>query len=74
MEVQSLMFDRELWTLAEARAWLRQHGYRVSRPDAGPQAQYYKFRQAPPEDFRFIRVGNFDGPNLGIKARYGCPW
>lgn len=26
-EVQSLRFDRKLWTIARAKAWLKKHGY-----------------------------------------------
>jgi hypothetical protein len=74
MQVQALMFDKTLWTVSEARRWLRDHGYRSSKVDeGGPKARFFHFRQAEPENFEFIRVGRLDGAELGIKAKYGCP-
>lgn len=74
MEVQALMFDKSVWTVPEAKTWLRAHGYRARKVDVGgPRARYYHFRQAEPENYHSIRVGKFDGEELGIKVKYGCP-
>jgi len=66
-QVQSVLIPRSRYTLAQARAWLHEHGYsssgKVDITDA-----YYRFRQAPPGQFPRIRTKALPG---GIKLLIG---
>lgn len=42
-EVQSLLFDRDLFTPAKAKAWAKAHGYKAS--DLDTTDRYYRLRQ-----------------------------
>ena len=46
MEVQSILFDRNHWTLYRAKQWLKKHGYKSS-VDTKPK--FYRFRQKTPK-------------------------
>jgi len=70
MQVQSLVFDREEFTRAEARAWAKRHGYQHEGLDVKPGT--YRIRQKHPRafqsgTFRTIHFGS------GIEAVVACP-
>lgn len=65
-EVQSLLFRRDTWTVARARAWARKHGYRSSKVDV--TQDYVRLRQAPPGRFDRMRTREF---GHGIQAVVG---
>lgn len=69
---QSILFDRDFWTLSSARAWLKRHGYKVPKVDT--TENYYRFRQLPPSKFvkTALRTKSF-GDETGIKAIIGMP-
>jgi hypothetical protein len=50
-KVQSLQFDKDLFTAAEAKAWAKAHGFRYGKVDLG-QGNWLRLRQADPENFR----------------------
>ncbi len=49
MVVQSILFDKEKFTIEEAREWLKKHKYKDNGYDETDK--YYRFRQRDPEDF-----------------------
>lgn len=71
MVVQSVLFRRSDWSAAEARQWLRDHGYRSTKVDVKPHT--LRFRQRSPKTacrgaFRVIPFGR----KSGIKAVICC--
>jgi len=66
MRVQTLIFPRDKWTKAEARAWLKAHGYKSRSVDETSQS--WRFRQEDPDQFDVLRTKAF-GDN--IKAVVG---
>lgn len=70
MEVQSILFDRELWTPPRAEAWLRRHDYAGLDLDEKPNT--YRYRQHDPDLFRprSFRTIAF-GEETGIQAVVG---
>lgn len=66
MRVQSLIFPRDKWTKAEARTWLKSHGYKSRSVDETSQS--WRFRQEDPDQFDVLRTKSF-GDN--IKAVVG---
>jgi len=67
-KVQSILFDRKLWTLSKAKKWLKEHGYKTRLSEK--TQNYYWFRQEPPKKFERLRMIDF-GENTGIKAIVG---
>jgi hypothetical protein len=71
MEVQSVIFPRDLFSPTKAKSWLRAHGFRSFKMDETDN--YFRFRQRPPENFkpgsfRIITLGN-----SGVRAIVACP-
>lgn len=62
MAVQSLIFDREKFTPAEARAWIKDHP-EFGDYDIDETQTSYRFRQYDPEHFSAFRTREF-GPGL----------
>jgi len=58
--IQSFIFDKSRWTVAEARAWLKRHGHYYR--DVDVSSPHIRFRQFdPPKNnftFRTINFGN----------------
>jgi hypothetical protein len=71
-EVQTVLFDKELWTVSAAKKWLRDHGYKI--PSVDTTSEYHRFRQLPPFQFEkgTFRTINF-GKNTGIKSVIAVP-
>lgn len=46
---QSILFDRSLWTVAQARAWLARHGHHSAKVHT--TARMHRFRQHAPAAF-----------------------
>ena len=65
-EVQTVVFPKEKWTLARARAWLTEHDFKTDKVDE--TANSYRFRQQEPGQFQRIRpvclMPNGAAPNL----------
>lgn len=71
MEIQSLLFPKEHFTLSSSKSWIKKHGYSSSKVDETDN--FYRFRQHPPtsfkdDSFRIISIGN-----SGVKAILACP-
>jgi Mor family transcriptional regulator len=71
-EVQTVLFDKERWTVSAAKKWLRDHGYKT--PSVDTTSEYHRFRQLPPSRFQngTFRTINF-GKNTGIKSVIAVP-
>jgi hypothetical protein len=71
-EVQTVLFDKERWTVSAAKKWLRDHGYKT--PSVDTTSEYHRFRQRPPFQFQkgTFRTINF-GKNTGIKSVIAVP-
>lgn len=72
-QTQSIIFDKKLWSVDDAKEWLRAHAKRA--PKADTTNDYHRFRQAHPDDFqkstfRTISLGRAD---RGIKAIIAVP-
>ncbi|MEN3047009.1 MAG: hypothetical protein ABDH49_08580 [Candidatus Hydrothermales bacterium] len=65
-QVQSILFDRTLWSLKEARRWLIDHDYQYRTYER--TKNYYRFPQLPAEEFDRFRVLDW---GKGIKAIIG---
>ena len=64
--IDSILFEKSRWTQAEAKRWLKAHGYRAPAADkGGPHAGYLRFRQAKARGR--TRTITFSEPE-GIKA------
>lgn len=63
-DVQSLLFDRSLWTEGQARSWAKLHGYLVGRVEHTDR--FWRFRQYDPRRGRYRTIPF--GHATGIKA------
>lgn len=59
--IQSILFDNSLFTVANARAWLRRHNFRSAKVHT--TKRYHRFRQGEPKGR--LRTISLD---KGIKA------
>ena len=53
-EVQSVVFDRKKWNLKDAKAWVKDNGYKAiyrNKPIDITDTQY-RFRQTPPDKYQ----------------------
>jgi hypothetical protein len=71
-EVQTVLFDKERWTVSAAKKWLKDHGYKT--PSVDTTSEYHRFRQRAPFQFQkgTFRTINF-GKNTGIKSVIAVP-
>jgi len=72
-DVQSLLFDRQKWTVAQARSWLKKHGFKIPKVDT--TSDYHRFRQDPPFKYKAgtFRTISFGKTSEGIKAVIAVP-
>jgi hypothetical protein len=70
-EVQSILFDKHLWSEDGAKGWIKSHGYKWSKVDE--TEDFYRVRQTPPY-YSVYRTIDFGDPGInGIKAVLGWP-
>lgn len=68
-EIQSLVFDKDIFSERQAKDWARRHGFKVTKWDETEES--YRIRQREPRTFR---TGSFRTISLGmVKAVIGCP-
>lgn len=61
--IQSILFDKKIWTVARAVAWLHNNTYKVKKVDE--TLNFYRFRQRTPRaDGHYYTVV---GPKAGIE-------
>ena len=61
--IQSILFDRSYWSLADAKAWLKKHDFKT---DVDMKPNTYRFRQqSPKHTYQYM---TYSLPNVkGIK-------
>lgn len=71
--VQSLIFDRKVFTSAKAKAWALRHRFKASKIHA--TAQSYRIRQVSPLSLRFLKGSKIRTITLtkGVKAVIAVP-
>lgn len=71
-KIQSILFDRNRWTVTAAKKWLKDH--KKAFPKVDTTEDFFRFRQSPPFNFK---AGSFRTITLsrsdGIKAIVGIP-
>jgi len=70
-EVQTILFDRETWTVSRAKEWLARHDRQI--PLADITRDYLRFHQAPPSHFESGTFRTIPFGRQGIKAVIGVP-
>lgn len=68
-ETQSVLFDKALWTVEQARQWLAEHGLKSQKVDK--KGKFLRFRQRPPKykQYATIEAGHEHNPeNLGTRV------
>jgi hypothetical protein len=71
-EVQSILFRKDKWTVSAAKQWLEKHRYKV--PAVDTTAEYHRFRQSPPFQFKAGTFRTIDlSARKGIKAVIAVP-
>lgn len=69
-EVQTLLFPKDQFTVAQAKKWAKEHGKHYGKVDSG-SGEYHRLRQRDPDDFKSFGTISFG--ESGIKAVVGCP-
>ncbi len=62
-KVQSIIFDKSLWKLTDAKQWLKKHGYKYNKID--DKANYIRFRQLRP-----LKKYNYATIDLGVGIKF----
>jgi len=70
-EVQTLLFDRDGFSVPAAQAWARTHEFRAARRDVDVMDRYIHIRQRHPDAFAEMRTITFGDHLDGIKAVVG---
>ena len=63
-DVQSVIFNRKLWSIVKARNWLEKNGYKKSFNGRSPDRKttnYYRFRQKRPNYKKYKTEKKEDG-------------
>jgi hypothetical protein len=57
--IQSILFNKNNWTVGNARSWLKSHGYKSSGK-VHITNNYFRFRQFAPKNYsyRTLDIGN----------------
>ncbi len=67
--VQSVLIPRTTYTVTQARAWLKSHGYKsTGKVDSTPR--YHRFRQVPPSTFKRYRIYSLAGTGIRLVLGY----
>lgn len=69
--VQSVLFDKEIWTLRRARAWLKENDLKSDKLDE--TEANYRFRQRDPGDFKERSFRTITPGQRRAKGEYGGP-
>ena len=70
MIVQTILFDKKVFTPTEAEAWLYDHGFEAPKIDSKGK-RFHRARQAPPKVCKFFRFGK--AFKKGVRPVYCCP-
>jgi len=68
MNIQAILFDKNLWTAKNAYKWVKGHGYNpIKRVHI--TKNYYRYRITDPKTYRLMRIKNIS--DNGIKFIIG---
>jgi hypothetical protein len=67
MRVQSLLFDKRVFTARQATGWAHSHGFKYGDVEIPPAGRYIHLRQLPPRG-RIKRIIPVGSPLSGIRA------
>ncbi len=73
-QIQTMLFDKEHWTEAKAKEWLKENDFLYGNMDE--KENTFRFRQQEPTEFEenSFRTTNFhEKLPLGVQAVIGCP-
>ncbi len=65
-EIQSIIFDKKLWSISEAKKWLKDRKFKFTKVDK--KQNFIRFRQQSPKKFNRFRTLIRD---LGIRFILG---
>jgi hypothetical protein len=69
-EIQSVLFNKDRYTEAQAKNWAHKHGFKYGKVDT--TENYHRLRQQDPSDFKQDGFRTITLKN-NIKAVIGCP-
>ena len=66
--IQSVIFNKNKWTINKAEEWLRTHKYKTSfyGKKVDITTNYYRYRQLAPHKFKKYFTKMLDGKNKGV--------
>jgi hypothetical protein len=64
--IQSVIFDKDNWSLTDAKKWLKDHDFKTSVDE---KENTFRFRQKEPDQFSSFRTSDEKKP--GLKFVYG---
>jgi hypothetical protein len=73
MSIQSILFDRNIYSLSEAKKWIKDHGYKESfnGKDVDIKPRHYRFRQLEPNSVYKYRTKSLShGIKFIIEYKY----
>ena len=67
MLIQTILFDNRLWSIKQARSWLRKHGMKY-RDKVDATTHFLRFRQMEPQrNWKYI-TQKLKGVDLGVEV------
>ncbi len=66
---QAALFPKSRYTVAEAKEWAKDHGWKSSDVDVPPSGRFIHLRQEDPSHFKRIRIKHLG--KSGIELRVG---
>jgi len=73
MEVQSLLFPVDEFTVKQAKAWAKKHHHLYGKVEKLGTGDYFHLPQRPTSDFQEGSIRTIEFGDSGIKAHVGCP-
>jgi hypothetical protein len=73
-EVQSIMFDKNLFSKEDSIKWAKEHGFNpIKEPETSEEGEYVHLRIQNPEKYKTFRVSQYPEQKLpkGIKLKFG---
>ncbi len=62
-KVQSIIFNREFWTISKASEWIKRNGFKIKKIDLPADGKSIRFRQEDPKKFKRFRIKKIT-PNI----------
>ena len=66
-KVQSIIFNREFWTISQAKDWIRKHPqFKIKKIDFPADGKTIRFRQRDPKEFKKFRIKDIGNGNIKL--------